>query len=165
MARSKGHNSFPWTHCCRFAVSYVFMPPAPVQGSQDPWRSQMQFIVWKYSKRSYAAMRKVLKNVVSLAVSPGARYDLIPFIPLERSPWLSAWDDFFIVPVGQSTASAFWVVLSSHSTCSHPLSLTSLSALFSPFSSATAAQDHVHCLNSLSAWYIYIYIMFFPSFV
>lgn len=47
-------------------------------------------------------MRKVLKNVVSLAVSPSARYDLIPFIPLELSPWLSAQDCFFAVPAGQS---------------------------------------------------------------
>jgi len=41
---------------CQFALSYVFVPPAPVRGSQDPWRSQKQFIVWRYSKRSHAAM-------------------------------------------------------------------------------------------------------------
>lgn len=40
-------------------------------------------------------MRKVLKNVVSLAVSPSARYDLMAFIPLEQSPLVSTQNGFF----------------------------------------------------------------------
>lgn len=88
--REQWAQQFPVGPLC-FAVHL----PASMQWSQHPWRSQMQFIVWKYSKRSYAAMRKVLKNVVSLAVSPSARYDLMAFIPLEQSPLVSTQDGFF----------------------------------------------------------------------
>lgn len=63
----------------------------------------MQFIFWKYSEKVICCHEKSpQKCSFSLAVSPSARYDLIPFIPLEPSPWLSARDDFFAVPAGES---------------------------------------------------------------
>lgn len=52
-------------------------------------------------------------------------------------------------------AGAFQVILLRRSACSSPLSLTSLSALFSAFLSATVAQCHVHYLNRVSDIYIF----------
>lgn len=129
--RERWAQEFPAGPLC-FAIHL----PASMQWSQHPWRSQMQFIVWKYSKRSYAAMRKVLKNVVSLAVSPSARYDLMAFIPLEQSPLVSTQNGFFSCLSGCPPLPQ------------HPPSLHT--ALLSPFPSATVALCHVLFLLHVS---------------
>lgn len=106
-------------------------------------------------------MRKVLKNVVSLAVSPGARYDLIPFIPLEWSPWLSAWDGFFAVPVGQSLLVPFG--LSSGPTAPVPV----LSALphWVPYFLHSLLPHRLSIMLTVSAESICLIYMFFPCFL
>lgn len=87
-------------------------------------------------------MRKVLKNVVSLAVLPSARYDLMPFIPLEQSPWVSAWIGFFtmLFPLGLFSSATAPIHLPLAVACTVPYFLLSLPLM---------ALHHILCPDSL----------------